>query len=128
MIKHPLTLSVQIFAVALITLAVSVAHVAAFTETKIQPPAGQAAPEAPAANLNVETESGGSTGLTLTTPGDGSGETELKIPGVGTIGKIPKLDFGLELLYGNGAEEAPGAEVDSRQDDVLIQGKIRHRF
>jgi hypothetical protein len=52
----------------------------------------------------------------------------LKIPGVGTIGKIPKLDFGLELLYGNGAQETPGAEVDSRQDDVLIQGKIRHRF
>jgi hypothetical protein len=121
-------LSVQIFAVALMTLAVSVAHVAAFTETKILPPAGQSAPEAPAANLNVETESGGSTGLTLTTPGDGSGETELKIPGVGTIGKIPKLDFGLELLYGNGAQETPGAEVDSRQDDVLIQGKIRHRF
>jgi hypothetical protein len=128
MIKHPLTLSVQVFTVALMTLAVSATHVSAFTETKIQPPAGQTAPEAPAANLNVEKENG-STGLTLTTPGDGSGETELNIPGVGTIGKIPKLDFGLELLYGNSAEEgAPGAEVENRQDDVLIKGKIRHRF
>jgi hypothetical protein len=126
--KHPLTLSVRVLAVALMTLAVSVAHVSAFTETKIKPPAGQIAPEAPAANLNVETENGGSTGLTLTTPGNGTGETELNIPGVGTIGKIPKLDFGLELLYGNGAQEAPGVEADNRQDDVLIQGKIRHRF
>lgn len=128
MTKHPLTLSVQVFAVALMTLAVSVMHVSAFTETKIQPPAGQTSPEAPAANLNVEQTDGGA-GLTLTTPGDGSGETELNIPGVGSIGKIPKLDFGLELLYGNSAEEeARGAEVDNRQDDVLIKGKIRHRF
>ena len=107
--------------------ALTAVHASAFTETKIQPPAGQAAPEAPAANLNVETNDG-STGLMLRTPGDGTGETELKIPGVGTIGKIPKVDFGLELLYGNGAEETPGAEVDNRQDDVLIKGKIRHRF
>ena len=127
MTRHPLTLSVQVFAAALLSLAVSVAHVSAFTETKIRPPAEQVAPEAPAANLNVQKEDG-STGLTLTTPGDGSGETELTIPGVGSIGKIPKVDFGLELLYGNNGDETPGAEVDSRQDDVLIQGKIRHRF
>lgn len=127
MIKHLLKTSVQVFAVAFATMAFSAMHAAAFTETKIQPPAGQAAPEAPAANLNIEQEDG-STGLMLTTPDNGSGETELNIPGVGTIGKIPKLDFGLELLYGNNAEETPGAEVDNRQDDVLIKGKIRHRF
>jgi len=127
MIKHPLIRSVKVFAVAFAAMALTVVQASAFTETKIQPPAGQPAPEAPAANLNVETNDG-STGLMLTTPGDGSGETELNIPGVGTIGKIPKFDFGLELLYGNGAEETPGAEVENQQDDVLIKGKIRHRF
>ncbi len=127
MIKHLLIRSVKVFAVAFAAMALAAVHASAFTETKIQPPAGQPAPEAPAANLNVETNDG-STGLTLTTPGDGSGETELNIPGVGTIGKIPKFDFGLELLYGNGAEETPGAEVGNQQDDVLIKGKIRHRF
>ena len=127
MTKHPLTKLVQVFAVALAATAIMAMPAGSFTETQVQPPAGQAAPEAPAANLNIE-KNDGSTGLLLTTPGDGSGETELNIPGVGTIGKIPKLDFGLELLYGNSAEEAPNAEVDNRQDDVLIKGKIRHRF
>src|SRR5262245_33886038 len=32
----------------------------------------------------------------LTTPG-----TEVRIPGIGKVGVLPKLDFGLELLYGN---------------------------
>jgi hypothetical protein len=125
--KHPLTISVKIIVVALSAMLATAYPASAFTETPIQPSAGQSASDAPAANLNVE-QHDGSTGLTLTTPGGGSGETELNIPGVGTIGKIPKLDFGLELLYGNSAEETPNSELDSRQDDVLIKGKIRHRF
>lgn len=127
MIKHPLTKLVQVFAFAFIAVPLMAMHASAFTETQVKPPVGQPAPEAPAANLNIE-EKSGSPGLTLTTPGNGSDETELNIPGVGSIGKLPKLDFGLELLYGNSADETPGAEVESRQDDVLIKGKIRHRF
>ncbi|MBX2804451.1 MAG: hypothetical protein KTR19_00645 [Hyphomicrobiales bacterium] len=127
MTEHPLKKTVQIIAVTLAASAFGAMYAAAFTETPIKPPAGQVAPEAPAANLNIE-QTDGSTGLMLTTPGDASGETELTIPGVGTIGKIPKVDFGLELLYGNSADETPNAEVDNQQDDVLIKGKIRHRF
>ena len=47
-------------------------------------------------------------GLALTSPGDAkNGETELKIPGIGSVGSLPKLDFGLELLYGGG--QRPGS-------------------
>lgn len=126
MIKHPLKKTVRAFVFAFATVALTATHASAFTETQVKPSIGQPAPEAPAVNLNLKNNSG-STGLELTTPG-GGGETELNIPGVGTIGKIPKLDFGLELLYGNSADETPNAEVENRQDDVLIKGKIRHRF
>lgn len=123
MTEHPLTKSVRVFIFAVAAMTLVATRVSAFTETPIKQPA----PEAPAANLNID-EQGGATGLSLTTPADGTSETELSIPGVGTIGKIPKLDFGLELLYGNSADETPNAEVESQQNDVLIKGKIRHRF
>jgi hypothetical protein len=99
----------------------------AFTETKVPPPAGQSAPvEAP--NLQLDKADEG-VGLSLTTPGeDTSGETELTIPGVGSIGKLPKLDFGLELLYGGGSTEGVEGPGEDKNDDVLIKGKIRHRF
>ena len=56
----------------------------------------------------------------------GSG-TEVRIPGLGSVGVLPKLDFGLELLYG--ASEPKGLPPDrTDQDDVQIRGTIKHRF
>ena len=56
----------------------------------------------------------------------GSG-TEVRIPGLGTVGVLPKLDFGLELLYG--ANEQKGLPQDKTSpDDVQIRGTIKHRF
>jgi hypothetical protein len=56
----------------------------------------------------------------------GSG-TEVRIPGLGSVGVLPKLDFGLELLYGAG--EPKGMPADrTDQDDVQIRGTIKHRF
>jgi hypothetical protein len=53
--------------------------------------------------------------------------TEVRIPGLGTVGVLPKLDFGLELLYG--ANEPKGLPQDSSTpDDVQIRGTIKHRF
>jgi hypothetical protein len=53
--------------------------------------------------------------------------TEVRIPGIGTVGILPKLDFGLELLYG--ANEPKGVPQDPAQsDDVQIRGTIKHRF
>jgi len=53
--------------------------------------------------------------------------TEIRIPGLGTVGVLPKLDFGLELLYGG--NEPKGLPQDrGEQDDVQIRGTIKHRF
>ncbi|HEX5957480.1 MAG TPA: hypothetical protein VFY92_02340 [Hyphomicrobiaceae bacterium] len=53
--------------------------------------------------------------------------TEVRIPGLGTVGVLPKLDFGLELLYG--ANEQKGPYQDKTEpDDVQLRGTIKHRF
>jgi len=58
--------------------------------------------------------------------GKGTG-TEVRIPGMGSIGVLPKLDLGLELLYG--ANEASGRPDDkSLPSDVQIRATIKHRF
>jgi hypothetical protein len=63
----------------------------------------------------------------LTKPGG----TEIRIPGLGKLGVLPKLDFGLELLYGV-AEEKRLEEEKGRQDPtdegVQIRGTLKHRF
>lgn len=52
------------------------------------------------------------------------------IPGLGSIGVLPKLDFGLELLYGTSAEERAqeSAAPDTGFDDVTIRGSLKRRF
>ena len=69
-------------------------------------------------------------GLNLKVPelsiGQGTG-TEVRIPGFGKVGVLPKLDFGLELLYG--ATDRAGVPDDkSEPSDVQIRGTIKHRF
>lgn len=61
-----------------------------------------------------------------------SGGTEVRIPGLGKLGVLPKLDFGLELLYGvnedkKGIEEEKG-RPDGSEEGVQIRGSIKHRF
>jgi hypothetical protein len=98
----------------------------AFTETQVPPAASQPAPKGDAAPLQLQKPEDGS-GLSLNAPGDAkSGGTELNIPGLGKIGNLPKLDFGLELLYGDGT--GPEKPANDQNDDVLIKGTIKHRF
>lgn len=62
--------------------------------------------------------------------GSPAGGTAVRIPGLGTLGVIPKMDFGLELLYG--AADSPTKRLENSktegQDDVLIRGSIKHKF
>jgi hypothetical protein len=99
----------------------------AFTETKIPPAQPQTA--APAPQLQLQKPESGE-GLSLVKPGDAStGGTELSIPGIGSVGKLPKLDFGLDLLYGAGSDPvAQDRPQESDGKDVTIKGTIRHRF
>src|SRR4029079_11961281 len=58
------------------------------------------------------------------------GGTEIRIPGLGKLGTLPKMDFGLELLYG--ADDPKPSEAtepqDDRQQDLMIHGSVKHRF
>ncbi len=100
----------------------------AFTETKVPPPATQAAPESNPSPLQLGKPEDGA-GLSLSAPGiSQSGGTELTIPGIGTVGSLPKLDFGLELLYGAGSGQTSDQPQENQNDDVMIKGTIKHRF
>jgi hypothetical protein len=68
-------------------------------------------------------------GLSLTTPEVQLSPpgTEVRIPGIGTVGVLPKLDFGLELLYGANEQKGPFPDKSS-PDDVQLRGTIKHRF
>ena len=97
----------------------------AFQETTVGS-GGASQPVAPAASAPVDPGKG----LNLSVPsvplGRNSG-TEVRIPGIGTVGVLPKLDFGLELLYG--ANDTKGLpEEKSEPSDVQIRGTIKHRF
>lgn len=68
------------------------------------------------------------------TPSKTEGGTEIRIPGLGKIGTLPKMDFGLDLLYG-AAEDNNKAAPDpiDPQDagdrrDMMIHGSVKHRF
>jgi hypothetical protein len=94
------------------------------------PPAAAAVPESEPAKTPPPPEPG--KGLSFKVPDVSLGQgTEIRIPGIGTVGVLPKLDFGLELLYGAGegggdAKGLPQDRID--QGDVQIRGTIKHRF
>lgn len=59
--------------------------------------------------------------------------TDVNIPGLGKLGTLPKMDFGLELLYG--ANEGKPVEVeptnpaaDPNAEDLTIRGTMKHSF
>ena len=61
-------------------------------------------------------------------PGSG---TEVRIPGLGRLGNLPRMDFGLELLYGAAETKqpiAPAGREEPRDDDLTIRGSVRHKF
>lgn len=94
----------------------------AFQETTVGGRQGSqpAAPAAPSLDLPVKPEIG--KGLQIS-PG-----TEIKVPGFGTVGVLPKLDFGLELLYGAADPKSPVPENKSDPDDFRLRGTLKHRF
>ena len=129
MAKHLLTDIIAAGGLAIAVATAGAGDARAFTETAVPPATEQPAAgkqTAPAAPQLQKPEDG--RGVALTSPGNGnSGGTEVKIPGVGTVGTLPKLDFGLELLYGGNSDPAAEKHEDNK-DDVQIKGTIKHRF
>jgi hypothetical protein len=88
-------------------------------------PAAPAVPDAP--SPPPPTDPG--KGLTLKVPEVSFDKgTEIRIPGIGTVGVLPKLDFGLELLYGGNDPKGLPQLPQTDPDDVQIRGTIKHRF
>jgi len=55
--------------------------------------------------------------------------TDITIPGLGTLGTLPKLDFGLELLYGpKSGPEALQLDQHAPDNDMQIKGTLSHKF
>ncbi len=47
--------------------------------------------------------------------------TKIRVPGLGVIGEIPKMDFGLELLYG--ASQPKGSDIE-RNEGNGVMGRV----
>lgn len=92
----------------------------AFQETK----GGQATKSD---ELNLDTSG---TGTSIDTSRTAAG-FEVRIPGLGKLGVLPKFDFGLELLYGvNDAKQDTSDKLRAPQGDegTQIRGSLKHRF
>lgn len=88
---------------------------------------------APAGNGSSAADSATGAGLTdpAATGKKATSGTEVRLPGLGKVGELPNMDFGLELLYGATELEKPTTEqVDPEQqdDDLRIRGTIKHQF
>ncbi|WP_072392844.1 hypothetical protein [Hyphomicrobium sp. CS1GBMeth3] len=93
---------------------------------------GAAAPVAPPAPSEVKPVAPAEKGLDLSTPGvQGAQEdagTEVRIPGLGKLGVLPKMDFGLELLYGANESRQPDPVEQQMPEDLTVRGTLKHNF
>ncbi len=119
----------MIFGMVCLMLAALGPSAFAFEEQQAAPAAQPSAKETP--KIPAESAVEGQ----LTTPdtiSDAAGKgTEVRIPGLGKLGVLPKMDFGLELLYGAAELEDQKLRDDPKaveDDDLRIRGTIKHRF
>lgn len=106
-----------IIAIGLCVAALSSASMA-FEEQKMRP-------AAPPAKGGAATSSSTTGGVQLTDPGIAvprpDAGTKIRVPGLGVIGEIPKMDFGLELLYG--ASQPRSSEIE-RNEGNGVMGRV----
>jgi hypothetical protein len=93
------------------------------------PPAAEA--QSPAAPAQAPTEAK-PLGLSDEAAPKAETGTEIRIPGLGKLGVLPKMDFGLELLYGAADQKQPEGAPESTpatpEEDIMIRGSVKHRF
>lgn len=123
---------------AMAALMASVQAANAFEQTQVG--SGDAAPTAPIATPatpatpDAKTRPSGLPGVELTIPSEkqaDEGGTVVRLPMIGVIGRLPKLDFGLELLYGADKDKTLEEErifPESQTNDLTIRGSVKHRF
>jgi hypothetical protein len=54
----------------------------------------------------------------------GESGTKIRIPGLGVIGEIPKMDFGLELLYGATEQQKALEQDPDEANGLILRGTI----
>lgn len=87
----------------------------------VAPAPTEAQPAAPAASAGQDLN------FATPKPADTNAGTEVRIPGLGKLGVLPKMDFGLELLYGaNDTKQQPEAQQPT--EDLTIRGSLKHNF
>jgi len=92
---------------------------------------GGAAPVAPAPAEAQQAAPPSEKDLNFSAPKAGTGEgagTEVRIPGLGKLGVLPKMDFGLELLYGANDTAPQSQEPEQTDEDLRIRGSVKHNF
>jgi hypothetical protein len=104
-------------------------RVYAFQEqsTGVANPPAQAEQPAPDAQAPADAKP---LGLSTDTAPKADAGTEIRIPGLGKLGVLPKMDFGLELLYG-AADQKPSGQPEGVPDpdqDLTVRGTVKHRF
>lgn len=117
-----------------VALALTAGPAAAFD---VQQSGGSTKSTAPAPGIVVDNSPASQkagVGIELRAPDEmkrGPSGTEVFIPGLGSLGVLPKMDFGLELLYG-ATDNAKTIERDDAtapsEDDIMIRGTVKHRF
>ncbi len=110
------------------------ANASAFEQTQL----GGASTPAGSKSSNAGSVASGVPGVGLAVPGAGaalksqnsteSSGTILSIPGFGVIGTLPKMDFGLELLYGNDRDKPVEEDSSLTDNGLTIHGSVKHRF
>jgi hypothetical protein len=58
-----------------------------------------------------------------------AGGVELNIPGIGSVGTLPKLDLGVQLLYDSkNLPDTPKLDQPRPDGDMQIKGTLSHKF
>ena len=90
----------------------------------------QETPEAPPEALSVAPDASKDPAMQMQPPATGPASAQPAEKGATKVlgfNFLPKMDFGLELLYG--ANEQKGTVEDkTNPDDVQLRGTIKHRF
>jgi hypothetical protein len=65
----------------------------------------------------------------ITAPAVPKTGTEIRLPGLGQIGSLPKFDFGLELLYGASEPKGVREEMNkTEQNDLQVRGILKFKL
>jgi hypothetical protein len=89
----------------------------------------QELPEAPPLEVSFGMVESAPPSAALQSAGSGTAQSsETKTVGIMNWGILPKLDIGLELLYGNNQEAEARDPIADESGDVTVLGKVKRRF